>query len=297
MDPTHRVPEGGLPGRPAPDLLTEVTGELAAGTEVRVLEQRETWALVMTDSGLTAWVDGARLEPLDPAADPAPSLAEASPAPSDPVAEPAARRGKKKLAVVALVAVVVAAGVGVAFAVGGDDDGDAKVATRTADTEPAPLKIALTAPEGWTQSDDRLAVAKDPADFDRLATPAGPVAYVDDEPDERTPAEIVEQDFAIPEGASAPRQVNSLVGDVEELEIDGETAVAVTMETVTPNPDGTTEGAPGWIFRYVTVHPKDAPPVVFVLVAPREQFAAVEADLDTIPGFSRTAGVAIPGTK
>lgn len=155
----------------------------------------------------------------------------------------------------------------------------------------------MSAPDGWTLSDDELAVAEDAAVLEAREEPARPVAFVTDQLDPRTPGEIIEQDLAFPEGGTLPAEVSALVGDVEEVEIDGEEAGSVALETAKPNPDGTTEGAPGWTRRYITAHPVGQLPVVFVLVAPDDQWEAAESLLDAVPGFSTVKGVPIPESK
>ena len=65
--PTHRVPAGGMQAWDQPD-ATSATTPLDAGLEVRTLEQRDDgWAHVEFSNSWTGWVDGRKLEQLEPA--------------------------------------------------------------------------------------------------------------------------------------------------------------------------------------------------------------------------------------
>lgn len=59
--PTHRIPDGGLPGWSAPDPSVAPVTTVPAGLQVVVAERAGDWARVVDLTGSTAWVDGRRL--------------------------------------------------------------------------------------------------------------------------------------------------------------------------------------------------------------------------------------------
>ena len=61
FEATHVVPQGGLPAWSTPDGSQPATANLAAGTELRLVEQLGPWAHVEANNGWTGWVDTARL--------------------------------------------------------------------------------------------------------------------------------------------------------------------------------------------------------------------------------------------
>ena len=63
---THRVPLGGLPARRKPDPTLPMLMRIAEGVQLMVARPQGEWALVQTDQGWQAWVDGRRLEPIVP---------------------------------------------------------------------------------------------------------------------------------------------------------------------------------------------------------------------------------------
>ncbi|MCB2224597.1 MAG: SH3 domain-containing protein, partial [Actinobacteria bacterium] len=87
--PTHTVPEGGLPARDKPDPGRDPLLRIKTGTAVKVTGSEGAWSRVTIESGWEAWVDGRRLEPIGgAAAAPAPAPApEPAPAPA-PEPEP-----------------------------------------------------------------------------------------------------------------------------------------------------------------------------------------------------------------
>jgi uncharacterized protein YgiM (DUF1202 family) len=58
---THRVTSG-APLRSEPSGAAGQTSELSAGTAVRIVEERGTWAHVQSADGADGWVEGAHLE-------------------------------------------------------------------------------------------------------------------------------------------------------------------------------------------------------------------------------------------
>jgi hypothetical protein len=62
--PTHRVPDGGLPGYPEPGATTSTP--LDAGLPLQVVERTGDWARVVAWTGWSGWVDARRLVPLNP---------------------------------------------------------------------------------------------------------------------------------------------------------------------------------------------------------------------------------------
>ncbi len=106
---SHVVPEGGVRAWAAPDPSQAAVAELAAGTELRVVEERGQWARVEASNGWSGWVDGARLvaqaaaqvpaqqQPAQPGAGGAPGGAGATAAmqatPPPPPGAPAAAAG------------------------------------------------------------------------------------------------------------------------------------------------------------------------------------------------------------
>lgn len=64
--PTHVVPQGGMQAWSEPDPSHEPGVELAAGTEVAVVEQRGQWARVEAVNGWSGWLDSGRLVPRPP---------------------------------------------------------------------------------------------------------------------------------------------------------------------------------------------------------------------------------------
>lgn len=86
FQPTHVVPDGGLPAWNEPDGSQPAAANLHAGTELHVTEQRGDWAQVSAANGWTGWVDARRLVATAPAATgqpqpPAPPAAPQAPAP------------------------------------------------------------------------------------------------------------------------------------------------------------------------------------------------------------------------
>jgi len=80
--PTHRVPEGGVPARRRPAPSLPVLMRIKTGVELIVARRQGDWALVETDTGWQAWVDGRRLEPIGPGTEPeSPPATEPSPPP------------------------------------------------------------------------------------------------------------------------------------------------------------------------------------------------------------------------
>jgi hypothetical protein len=75
FEPTHVVPDGGLPTYQAAD-VDRPSASLDAGLDVRVAQRLGDWAQVVCSNGWSAWVDGRRLEPLgaDEQTDPAPLI-------------------------------------------------------------------------------------------------------------------------------------------------------------------------------------------------------------------------------
>jgi hypothetical protein len=61
--PSHVVPATGLPAWDRPDPAAPPSATLAAGTEVRVLEETGVWRRVATATGWQGWVDGRTLVP------------------------------------------------------------------------------------------------------------------------------------------------------------------------------------------------------------------------------------------
>lgn len=64
--PTHRVPEGGMPAYAEPGAAASMT--LDAGLPVQLVERAGDWARVVAWTGWTGWVDGRALVPLSPGA-------------------------------------------------------------------------------------------------------------------------------------------------------------------------------------------------------------------------------------
>ena len=62
--PSHRVPDGGLPGWTTPDPAAAPSTTVPAGLQVVVAERAGDWARVVDLTGSTAWVDARRLVPL-----------------------------------------------------------------------------------------------------------------------------------------------------------------------------------------------------------------------------------------
>jgi len=59
---THVVPEPGMNAWSTPDPEAAVAAQLAAGVELKVLEERGAWAHVKGSNGWTGWVDGRLLQ-------------------------------------------------------------------------------------------------------------------------------------------------------------------------------------------------------------------------------------------
>lgn len=76
---THRVPDGGLAARQQPDPALPILMRIRAGVPLAAIRRSGEWALVRTDQGWQAWVDGRRLVPVAP--DNAPQPPEEPPAP------------------------------------------------------------------------------------------------------------------------------------------------------------------------------------------------------------------------
>lgn len=61
FEPTHVVPQGGLPAWAAPDGSQPPAANLAPGTELQAVEWQGAWARVEAANGWTGWVDGGQL--------------------------------------------------------------------------------------------------------------------------------------------------------------------------------------------------------------------------------------------
>lgn len=61
FEPTHVVPQGGIPAWTAPDGSQPAAANLAPGTELQIGEYRGQWAHATAANGWTGWVDGDRL--------------------------------------------------------------------------------------------------------------------------------------------------------------------------------------------------------------------------------------------
>lgn len=92
FEPTHVVPQGGVPAWNEPDGSQSPAANLAAGTELEIDEQQGQWAKVEGANGWTGWVDGGRLV----ARSSVPPAAPASPT----VSTPGARREASEYAAI-----------------------------------------------------------------------------------------------------------------------------------------------------------------------------------------------------
>ena len=63
FEPTHIVPQGGIPVWSTPEESGSPTGTLAPGTEVQVGEERADWVHVTAKNGWTGWVKPTQLVP------------------------------------------------------------------------------------------------------------------------------------------------------------------------------------------------------------------------------------------
>ena len=64
-EPSHVVPEGGMPAWGVPDPTSQPVATLGARLPVQVHEERGAWAHVLCSNGWRGWVDGRRLLRLD----------------------------------------------------------------------------------------------------------------------------------------------------------------------------------------------------------------------------------------
>lgn len=88
FEPTHVVPQGGVPAWQDPDGSQPPAANLAPGTELRLVDQQGQWGRVEAANGWTGWVDAARLARR--AAPAAPTAPPVAPPVNPPVAPPAA---------------------------------------------------------------------------------------------------------------------------------------------------------------------------------------------------------------
>lgn len=148
-----------------------------------------------------------------------------------------------------------------------DDGGE----SAGADTELPPLEemVHLDGPAGWTRSEDGLAAAEDGDPLSGDGPVAPRVHYV--------PTEAV--DDAAPPGpaiAEAMARATTLVAGPEEITVDGQPALTVTVTEDLPSGDS--------IMRmYVVVTTTDDRSALFVAEAPVEEFdGAADEMLDAI---------------
>ncbi|WP_433198263.1 SH3 domain-containing protein [Nocardia sp. CA-107356] len=70
-NPTHQVPDVGMPAWATPDPTRPPVARIDPHVELQILEHAGDWAHIACDNGWTAWVDGRAIEPLTaPAAAP-----------------------------------------------------------------------------------------------------------------------------------------------------------------------------------------------------------------------------------
>src|SRR5438309_667658 len=81
--PTHVVPESGVPAWSEPNPELAPVANLDPRLEVQVVDTAGQWAHVQCSNGWTAWVDANRLQPIGAIAPSIPSTAAAS-APATP---------------------------------------------------------------------------------------------------------------------------------------------------------------------------------------------------------------------
>ena len=62
---THTIPEGGLAARKTANMNAPQLLCIKSGVQVRVAERNVAWALIVTEEGWMAWVDGRRLVEID----------------------------------------------------------------------------------------------------------------------------------------------------------------------------------------------------------------------------------------